>query len=82
MTIDSSTITASLFLFFITASFISFVFVKLNPPYLQKNDKKVNTLKAIGIGVAISLVFTSTITYISVKVDQQILLFSKKSSPL
>jgi hypothetical protein len=39
-------------------------------------------VKAIGIGVAISLVFTSTITYISVKVDQQNLKITKKSSPL
>lgn len=82
MTIDSSTITGSTFLFIVTTTFLSFVLVNIKPDYLQKQDKKINVPKAIGMAALISFLFTVVITYISVKVDKQNLQTTKKSSSL
>lgn len=82
MTIDSSTIAGSTFLFIVTTTFLSFVLVKIKPVYLQKQDKKINVPKAIGMASLISFLFTIVITYISVKVDKQNLQTTKKSSSL
>ena len=82
MRINSPTIAGSILLFIVTTVFISFVLSKLNPKYLQKQDKSVNLVKSIGMSSVISAVFTSFIMYISINVDKQNLKRSKKSSPL
>jgi UDP-N-acetylmuramyl pentapeptide phosphotransferase/UDP-N-acetylglucosamine-1-phosphate transferase len=78
MTIDSSTKTGSLFLFSITSTFLTFVIVHMKPKYLQKKDKTINLPETIGLAILISLLFTTVITYISIKVDNQKLQTTKK----
>lgn len=78
--LDSGTISGSIILFIVTTIVITFIFSRINPPYLhQKNNKKINLWKAIGASSIISFIFTLLITIISVKVDKSNLKNAKKS---
>lgn len=82
MKIDSATIIGSIILFIVTTVFISFTLSKMNIKSLEKDNKKVDYVKVIGISAGISALFASTIAFISLKVDKENLKNAKKSSPL
>lgn len=69
MKIDQTTVVGAAILFIVTAMFTSFITITTKPSFCIKDDKKVNKLKAVSLSVTISLIFTSIISYISIKAD-------------